>query len=266
MPLCRPCRYLPLLFGALLILLSGGRPCLADSFFYFNPDSAQSNLSRLKSEMDSYLTSGGMDLAFQPFVRLHDFDKMANSRQPAFLLVPDWYLKDQGQTLGLQPLLRPRRQGSSSYSKLLLVRQQSPWQTAAELKGKTVAMTSMGPNSLRHLNRLLFHPLGQEADRLNIVTTAKDIDALFALALGQVDAALVAATNMDHVRQINPRITGNLKVLSRSAPIPLPTLCANSKVSVEASKRLKQLFINQRPQAAKLMEMLQIDAWQEIDQ
>ncbi|MEW8209282.1 MAG: hypothetical protein AB2735_02400, partial [Candidatus Thiodiazotropha taylori] len=61
-------------------------------FYYFNPDSPQNNLGRLKSDMESLLEGFDLAIEFQPFAHLTDFDSRVRSDRPAFVFAPHWYL------------------------------------------------------------------------------------------------------------------------------------------------------------------------------
>lgn len=237
------------------------------SFFYFNPDSPQSNMSRLKEAMDSLLTFAKIPLSFQPFTRMTDFDRQVRDAAPDFLLLPQWYLKQDGNGQRYAPLLAPVRKGNTTYRKVLLVARDSSL-TVEELAKETIAMTPVGAAGLEDLNAVLFTRNGLDAGRLNFITTTKDSDALFALALHQVKAALVSEDNLAHFGAINPRILETVKELAVSDPISLPLLCYNRQAADPAAvEKIKKLFLNGKVDGttAKIMEMLQIDAWQEID-
>lgn len=257
-----PSRLLPLIL-ILISLFFDGHDARAANFYYFNPDSAQGNLGRLKTEMDGILEKNNLLLSFQPFARLRDFDREVKAENPAVLFLPAWYLHSEGKKLGLQPILQPIRHGKKNYTKVLLVSKQTIWQ-ANDLANKTIAMTSMGQAGNHILNEQLFKHFNLDSNDLSIVTTSKDIDALFALALQQVDAALVAETNLEHVKRINPHIAQQIKIIARSGPIAMPLLCVKKGTDSASINRLKRVFINQRPQATKLLEMLQIDDWQDL--
>ncbi|MBI4792515.1 MAG: PhnD/SsuA/transferrin family substrate-binding protein [Deltaproteobacteria bacterium] len=235
------------------------------SFYYFNPDSTQSNLTRLKETMDAALTSGGLTCAFQPFVRLRDFEAKIVDDPPDFLFLPEWYLRQDGNLKKrFKPFLVPVRQGTSTYRKVLLVAADSDL-TMEKLPGVTIAMTPMGQAGLAMLNEAIFAAHGLTYDKLTFVTTAKDSDALFALALRQVKAALVSMDNLTYIGRINPQIPKTVKTLAVSQPVPLPVLCyAQGIVSAEEVEKLKSLLLagRQNENVAKIMEMLQIDAWQ----
>jgi len=95
------------------------------NFFYFNPDSSQTNLGRLKREMDAFLKEASLDFTFQPFARQRDFENQIREMHPAFVLLPYWYYQIHGSELKLEPLLSPVRNGMITYTKMLMVRKDS---------------------------------------------------------------------------------------------------------------------------------------------
>lgn len=256
-------------FISLLFLLLLGIPYLTGSaalahFFYFNPDSGLSNFTSLKSKMDSFLTSQGFSFSFQPFARFQDFDQQVKERKPSLIFLPEWYLKQDGNAQKYKPFLQPVTHGATNYRKVLLVGANSGL-TLPQLTGPTIAMTPVGPAGLDMLNEAIFKDNGLEGKALNFITTAKDSDALFALALGQVKAALISQENLERIGKINPNILKTVKTLAVSDPIPLPVLCyAEGVVTPDELKKMRSSLLagKENKDIAQLMEMLNIDAWQ----
>lgn len=237
----------------------------SSDFYYFNPDSVQSNLSRLKKGMDSLLIEVGIKFSFQPFARLQDFDRQVREKPPTLVMLPSWYVDKNKDGRNFQPLLRSTQGGATTYRKVLLVASNATFKLD-EMGSKTVAMTSMGPDGLDLLNKLIFKEHGLDGHQLNIVTTAKDIDALFALALHQVDAALVSQANFEHIAKINPRIVKNVTAVALSGPIPLPTLYYfGFNIDPAEMERVKQVLLTQEQYSMGIREMLQIDGWQDYE-
>jgi ABC-type phosphate/phosphonate transport system substrate-binding protein len=233
-------------------------------FYYFNPDSPQSNLGRLKREMDMFLARSASRVTFQPFAHLVDFHNNLKKKQPAFVLLPEWYLLEYGGELQLQPLLIPVRNGATSYRKVLLFRKDAP-DGVQNIARHSLAMTSMGPKGEMLLNTILFSRLGVDASEVNIVVVPKDSDALFALALGQVDMALVAEENLERISRINPRIMQAVRPVIESDPIPRPILCYTKQTVPSGEvKKFKDMLLSAGNKAQLIMEMLQIDDWKNI--
>jgi len=248
---------------ALLVVVFAGAACPAVSaldIFYFSPDSPQHNLGGLKREMETFLSRADFTANFQPFAHYVDFDQTVRAKRPPFLFLPAWYFRLYGEKLGLRPLLTPLCGGSSTYRKVLLVRKGATVNMAA-ISGRTLAMTTLGPDDERTLNAILFFALKADARNLSIVTVPKDADALFALALGHVDMALVGKQSMAVIGVLNPKILQAVQPLAESAPIPGPILCyAPDKVSAATAERLKRV-LQQADNGTNVLEILQIDGW-----
>ena len=251
----------------LLFLASTIRSASTANFYYFNPDSAHSNFINLKQMMDKFLRTEGLTFSFQPFNRFLDFDRQVREKRPALLYLPEWYLKQDGNDKKYKPFLVPVSHGVTTYRKVLLVAADSAL-TKEKLANVTIAMTPVGPAGMTLLNEAIFKANGLDANRLKFITTTKDADALFALALGQVPAALISQNTMDRIGKLNPQILKNVKPLAVSAPLPMPMLCyAEGAIEVAEIKKIRNTLLmgKQDKNVAQLMEMLDVDAWHELN-
>ncbi|MCB2180820.1 MAG: phosphate/phosphite/phosphonate ABC transporter substrate-binding protein [Desulfobulbaceae bacterium] len=235
-------------------------------FYYFNPDCVQSNLSQLSSGFNSLFKKFGLDAGFQAFAHKRDFDQRLKERPPDLILVPSWYFEQYGKALGLTPLLTSLENGKPSYTKYLLVRKDFGL-SVKELKGKTVAMTTMGANAEELLNTNYFKDQGVDFSAMNIIITPKDADALYALLLGQVDAALVGQATLDTIDSVGLRTLEGTKRLMASSPVPTPLLCvlpgSVDKVEVAQMKNILLKKSEKNP-SAELMDKLYINDWQKV--
>ena len=235
-------------------------------FYYFNPDSVQSNFSLLSRGFGNFLKQVGLDASFQAFSQKSDFDQRIKEIQPDLVLVPSWYFQQYGQSLGLTPLLTSLENGKPNYTKILMVRKAEPY-TLDQLKGKTVAMTTMGPHTEELLSENYFKDQGVDFSAMNIIVTPKDADALYALALGQVDAALVGQATLNMVGSVNQRLLEATKELATSSPVPTPLLCAlpGSADKAEVAK-MKEMLLEDSDKGAlpKHTDVLHINGWQKI--
>lgn len=230
-----------------MALITAAVPCTSAfsrlELYYFNPDSMQSNLSRLKAEMDILFSRADIPVSFQAFARLTDFDRNIREKQPAYLFLPSWYFSQHKDQLDVRPFLLPSRKGENHYSKILLVANNSGL-SLKNIKKHTLAMTSIGPQKEDILNAILFKELGIDAADLNTIIVPKDTDALFALSLGQVDMALVVKDNLESIGKINPRITQAVKPIAETKPIPMPIFCFyTDKVSEKDVEDFKRVFL-----------------------
>lgn len=255
-----------LAFLALLCLPQLNEKAVAGSFFYYNPDSTQNNLPNLKRRVDAFVSAKGLAFTFQPFTRFLDFDRQVKESRPSLLFLPDWYLQQNGNSRKFKPFLVPVYMGTTTYRKALLVAADSTL-TFDQLSGVSMTMTPVNEAGLAMLNQAIFKEKGLDAAALNIITVDKDTDALFALALGQVEAALISQENLKIIEGINTRILAAVKTLAVSAPIPRPVLCyAEGEIDAEELEilRVSLLAGKNDPFTAKIMELLNVDAWQPI--
>lgn len=260
-------KYLQCILGAFLFFLGWTSTCpnvaAAVDIYYFSPDSPQRNLGGLKREMETFFDRVDFSANFQPFAHYVDFDQTVRSNLPSFLLLPAWYYSLYGEKLGLCPLMSPLDGGSTTYHKILLVRKNSPI-TMATIRNQSLAMTTMGPADESTLNTILFGDYGLDSHNLDIVTVPKDADALFALALGHVDMALVGKRSIEQIGDLNPKILQAVQPLAESAPIPGPILCyAKGRVEGAVIERLKGL-LQEKLAGVNVLEILQIDGWRVV--
>jgi len=266
-----------LTFFVFFVILGGQNVCtstissnntLPREIYYFNPDSPQSNLGRLKLEFQTYFSDNNFSFTFQPFTHFVDFHRLNNEMRPAFIIVPEWYYRKYGKELGLHPLLVPVRHGLTSYKKVLLASQLTG-DAANDYEIITFAMTTMGPDGSSETIKELVSKELVSIQKLNIISVPKDLDAILALVLGQVKMALVAQDNLQIISDANPRIIRTIKKLDRSITVPMPVICyLEGRAESEDVEKLVEAFkkmTSEHPRN-KIMEMLQIDDWKNVSQ
>jgi hypothetical protein len=156
------------------------------------------------------------------------------------------------------------RNGLTFYEKILLTSKTS----VSEIKDyDTVpfAMTSMGPNGQTTSVKELVAGELISVQQLNIINVPKDLDAILALVLGQVKMALVAQDNLQIISSVNPRITQTIQRLDKSIRVSMPVLCyLEGRVKSDDIEKLVQTFRQMTAEKPRnrIMEMLQIDDWQ----
>jgi ABC-type phosphate/phosphonate transport system substrate-binding protein len=248
-------------------LLLSSNPSIArgPNLYFFNPDSAQSNLGQLKHQMEAFFDRSGYPVSFQGFTYQTDLDAKINERQPEFLFAPEWYIKRHGQELKIEPFLVPLYKGATTYHKVLLVAKNSQI-TLNSVKYHTLAMTSVGPDSKAFLNHVMFPVHREKLCLFRPVIVPKSSDALFALFLGQVDSALVVQEHLANLKRVLPRIIDSVRPLVLSKPLPMPMLCYSQKLVAQSDvEKLKSIFLGPKNNVIRknLLESLQIDEWQE---
>lgn len=245
-----------------LLILTG--PAFADPalrFYYFNPDAPQYNLERLKGDMEMLLNSFEMAVDFQPFARLTDFNRSVRSDRPAFILFPDWYLHSYGDELQLKPLLQAVRDHSQTYHKILVSARYSNKDLLASER-VSLAMTSFGPDSVEILRTIFPDDAVVDLEKVRTVEVPKDVDAIFAAALAQVDMALVSQVSLQQFRKVNPRLIDSLNLLGKSGAVDMPILgYLEDSSSAEQLAMFRQFMIS--TESSQVMRTLRIDRWSE---
>ncbi|MDH3325383.1 MAG: phosphate/phosphite/phosphonate ABC transporter substrate-binding protein [Gammaproteobacteria bacterium] len=227
--------------------------------YFFYPDSPISNLSQLKKEVDTLFLNANFKINFQPFIRLSDFKEQIKKQNNAILLSPEWAMPTKGAG---KILLNGFAHGKPTYDKVLIIKSTSNL-TIEQLKGKTHAMTSMG-DDVNLFNAAFNNKL--TLNEINVIEVNKDVDAMFAVALTQVDSALVTELSLERVKNLNPRIIELIKVIAKSRPLSLPSIMSSMengakkevKDFVEFMKNLKNR--KQNP----FLKLLKIDEWREV--
>jgi ABC-type phosphate/phosphonate transport system substrate-binding protein len=160
------------------------------------------------------------------------------------------------------------RNGLTSYKKILLG-SLLIGAAASDYEIITFAMTTMGPDGSTETIKELVAKELVSVQQLNIISVPKDLDAILALALGQVKMALVAQDNLQVISDANPRIIRTIKTFNRSITVPMPVLCyLEGRAESDDVEKLVEAFkkmTSEHPRN-KIMEMLQIDDWQKFTQ
>lgn len=232
-------------------------------FFFYYPDSPQNNLGRLKQEVEQFFSSQSFPILFQPVAQISDLNNQIREQHPAFTLVPQWYFDENGKQMQMVPFLSAQCNKSDIYTKILLTRNTSG-QPQKQSDARTLALTTMGPGSDKRIKSMLFMHGGLEGNQLDIIVVPKDTDALLALALGQVDIALVTDYTLNQVSSQNPRLGASVTVMPGALPVPMPVLCYTKGVaSGQEVQTMKQLLAGRDAfqKSPQLKTMLQIDDW-----
>ncbi len=265
-------RSIMVLFSSILMVLmlttpSFGIASVQSELYFFYPDSYHNNLSRLKRDADIFFRKEKYSIRFQPFLHLSDFEKEVKTKKPAFLFVPYWYYQQNRESLGLVPILKPIQKGKDSYQKFLVIRKENDLSVGA-IKEHTLAMTARGGGQDATLRDFLPEDVLNSLSGMQIIYTSKDADALFAVALKQVDAAIVAESTLDKIKTINNRLTKHIKVTAKSNAINLPVLCYIDGVADQSEiNRLRNIMLNdQGDDGYGLASKLQFNKWVSVDE
>ncbi|OGQ99339.1 MAG: hypothetical protein A2284_09685 [Deltaproteobacteria bacterium RIFOXYA12_FULL_61_11] len=192
------------------------------TLFLYAPDVKLQKTSSLLAAARECFTALDLPLALEVFERAEVLDPQILAQKPAFLLCPGWYLAEHRVELALVPLLRATVNGITSYKKLLLGR---GGLELHKLDHAKLALTPLGEDTQAMLQRELLKGAPITPATFSLILVNKDIDAIFALAFGQVELSLVRPENLEHLRTVNPRVVNEFKVLHETSALVTPTMC-----------------------------------------
>jgi ABC-type amino acid transport substrate-binding protein len=233
-------------------------------FFFFSPQVGSANFSLLKETAETYFRQSGLSLSFHPFARLEDLERESARRNPAFLLVPAWAIENACLAERLDTVGRPSRNGLPHDRRALLARKTIS--SAAGLAGSAIATTvhrsgaAAGSGALARLRA--------DQPNVRVIPVPKDVDALLAVGLGQVDAAFVSIAEFERLANVNPQLTANLHEIGYSENAPFPALYATPGADGQIVERLSAALVlaARDPLGRELIGLLGYDQWDRVSE
>jgi len=249
--------------ACLLLALPARADAARAKLFFFSPDFSPGNLSILTQAVDAYLREAGTDTDFQAFVRFEDFRREVAAQQPDFVVVPDWAATRGCVGIDLIPLAKPVRGGESFGRKALIARPEV--RSLTELRNASIAATLPPGGS----------PAGSGLDRIRrqqpgvrIIQVPKEIDALLAVAFGQVDAAYVSTRQFDMFAGVNPKLGSGLKEIGYAENMPFPLIYATANADTAEIAQLQKAIagVSTSGTGKRLVGLLGYDGWVVVDE
>ncbi len=230
--------------------------------FYFSPDFSPGNLSVLTQAADAYFRESDADTRFQAFVRFQDFEREVLAQKPEFVVVPDWANGTECLGVELRALAKPRRGGESSGRKALIAKPKV--RGIADIAEGSIAAT-VAPSGAPAGSAL--QKLQREHPGVRIISVPKEIDALLAVAFGQVDAAYVSTGQFGLLAGVNPKLGNDLKEIGYAESTPFPMIYATAHASDEQvdAVRTAVAAISTTGTGKRLIGLLGYDEWVLVD-
>src|SRR5215471_1157186 len=170
-------------------------------------------------------------------------EAMANGQVDVGFFGPVSYLQAKKRA-GAELLAVSVENGSSTYYSGIFVRSDSPLQSIADLKGKTLAVGDPGSTSsfAYPLAMLLKAGVDPVKDLSKIFFTGSHVNSLSACAQGHADAGAASFLSLEKA-VTDKKIGGEtLRPLAKSEPIPGPPLAMNPGLDPEVKKKLRDGF------------------------
>ncbi|MDM8518048.1 hypothetical protein QUF76_17770 [Desulfobacterales bacterium HSG16] len=202
-------------------------------------------------------------LTFRNFTTRAEFESAIFNGLPEYMFIPQWYYNAYTEEKGLRPLLRAKKNGKSQYNKLLLTLRDSDVDPTSP-DNRPIAMTSLGADSDRALNLLVFKISGLEPERFNKIIVEAPLEAISLLYQHSVDMALIPELAMDYINAVAP-LSQSTETLKTSSAVNLPIFCyIKNNVSIEELHDVRDMFTNQSEETkcSNIQELLKFDEWE----
>ncbi|HPG29625.1 MAG TPA: PhnD/SsuA/transferrin family substrate-binding protein, partial [bacterium] len=156
--------------------------------------------------------------------------------------------------------------GSNFYSKYILIKKDSGIKTVGELANKLIASSSYGKISEEILNKFIFSGSPLKTENVDILWVKKDLDGIFALVFGQVEAAIVAPASYELLSREKPEFSNELTIVYTSGKIFFPCLYSKNKILNSIDGEIRESFIkmNENSIGMELLKIFGIEKWKQL--
>ena len=233
----------------------------------YNPDLTFAHIETFTTTVTNYLESRSNDdneLALEFFRKNEDLETYIAEESPSFAIFSSWYYVNNKKLYDANPLLIASKDHKTYYNKIIYVHKDSDIKQLEDLKGKTLALASSGKRDYLYLDKVIFKEEINSKSSLIVIAVPKDMDALLALVMQQVDAALVTAESYELLKESAPTYLEDIEAFYISPPIPMPILCTlEENISQETINHIQDVFLtmDENSLGIESMELLQIDKW-----
>jgi len=194
-------------------------------------------------EMNELLESGGVDVAFVcagPYV--------------------EGKLK-----FNLELLAMPVVKGKPIYYSYILVHKDSPINNFSELRGKVFAFTDPKSNSGKLVPTYILAQMKETPEKYfsRVEYTYGHDKSIRAVAEKIVDGAAVDSLIWEYSAIKKPELTGQTRIITRSAPYGIPPVVVRSGLDPEIRKNLKKILLSATddPEGREILKGMMIDAF-----
>jgi hypothetical protein len=256
-------RTIIIIFYIIITLCCSTQWAIANTFFFYNPESNINDFRSLKSLFDTYLQTQG-DHIFQPFDKKEHFEKFLDQNKTDIFLLSSWHYQNlvtQGYS-NLKPLLVGTIDGGFTYTQVLSTKENI--NNISELSGKRIASAMHQEYSLTLL-KSMNNPNNIDV-AFEILTVPKDIDALMSVLFGIAQGALTARNSLTTLASINPKKAQLLHPQLESQAMMLPMVVAYLPITQPTTQKLLAAIENMSdfPAGKEILGMLGLNGWKKL--
>lgn len=178
----------------------------------------------------------------------HSGELVTSAAADIALLPPLLFVRTFAREPRLQPLALRLYDGSRASDGYLLVRDDAPYTSAVELRGRTVCLADRGSTTGFLLPRIWMRKAGLDPDEdVRTVLSGDHTASLRDLSEGKCDAAAVYSGAYLSAQERGIRV-GQLRVLGITGRVPQDVLAAGPHVPAAEAKRVGEALISFEPQ------------------
>jgi phosphonate transport system substrate-binding protein len=147
---------------------------------------------------------------------------------------------------GMELLVMPQVRGETTYNSYIIVPQDSPAQSLADLRGKVFAFTDPLSNSGRLVPIYVLLRMGEQPEKFfarTIYTYSHD-NSIKAVAERLVDGAAVDSLVYEYTIAKNPRYLERTRIIYRSPNYGIPPVVVNPKLDSALKAQLRSLLLS----------------------
>ena len=195
------------------------------SLYVYNPESLSStnSLGAQKSFKETCSAVLGSTCEVQFFAKSVDFDNAVKSKMPDIMVVASYYYKVKKVELSIEAFLSGMNQKASGFRKNFVV----PINLVSVADIDYLSAVSIGARQINPLEQGFINQIG--ASQCVITPVSKELDALMALAFGQVTAAIATDEAMALMYALNPNTNGKFRIFKKLPAIPYAKVTVSKK-------------------------------------
>ncbi|MFC1851744.1 PhnD/SsuA/transferrin family substrate-binding protein [candidate division CSSED10-310 bacterium] len=243
-------------------------PCV-----FFNPDTATQNPTDAALAAQTFLNyvnkKQGWTLKTYYFKKQRDLVNLLDRRKVYFGVLSHTFLVENHHHRNIKILVRPLRNGKTTYREVIVVKKDTGYTELLDLKGKRLAATALGQENISFYNDVIF--LGEidvQAHFQEIRTVDSANSALLAVLYGDVEAAAVTYSRYLIMKDLNPQINTNLTTIFASAEIPISPFCYfDDNVTPQMAEDVKKILLDMHntPFGRNILMAFQVEAFEKKD-
>ena len=233
---------------------------------YYNPDISYPASEIIKTA-DNYYKKLNINLSLQPISNFDNISRLLFDNGVEYLIMPPLFVDYINQDIKVKLRLEAvDKYGSNSYSKYILIKKDSGIKTVNELANKLIASSSYGKISEEILNKYIFSGSPLKTDNVDILWVKKDLDGIFALVFGQVEAAIVAPASYELLSKEKPEFSSELTIVYTSGKIYFPCLYSKDIILNSLDGDIQESFLkmNENGFGMELLKIFGIEKWKKL--